>query len=169
MVHQNIEEFGGGDNRIFVAGHGTGAGLPAHITTDNSWLAEAKLPANLIKRAVLLAGPMDLFKPPRAPLKLSVPATQMQPMLVAYGTIDGESPVKDQETLVNNLLAANLDVRAVRLELMDQLSVESSFGDQYGCVLPNVMSLIEGTDQPVFAAVNTVKLAKPSENKRALG
>jgi arylformamidase len=58
-IYRNAEDQGFNPERIFVHGFSSGAHLAANVLTDG-WRAEAGLPENLVKGAVLCSGPYDL-------------------------------------------------------------------------------------------------------------
>lgn len=55
----NARSFGGDPNRIYVAGHSSGAHVAATLVQDN-WRRSAGLPEDVIKGAVLVSGMYDL-------------------------------------------------------------------------------------------------------------
>lgn len=58
-VYENAATFGGNRDRIFVAGHSSGAQLAAMVLADG-WRADFGLPTDLVKGAILASGPYDL-------------------------------------------------------------------------------------------------------------
>jgi arylformamidase len=58
-VFQNASEYGFDPERLFVHGFSSGAHLAANVLSDG-WRADAGVPENLLKGAVLCSGPYDL-------------------------------------------------------------------------------------------------------------
>lgn len=97
----NAQRFNGDTARIFVVGHSAGAHTAALLALDEKYLRSAGVPAQLLRGAVSLAGPVDttwtdpdvqaLMGPPEG-WPLTYPASHIdgteQPLLFLHGTGD---------------------------------------------------------------------------------
>ena len=55
-VHNNIAEFGGDPNQIFLMGHCAGAQLVAQVSTDEAFLSKAGKDLNILKGVIAIEG-----------------------------------------------------------------------------------------------------------------
>ena len=66
-IHQNIKEYGGDPNRIYVGGHSAGALLSAYLGLRGTWREKMGLPKGLVKGVAPVSGPYDMRDGPRPP------------------------------------------------------------------------------------------------------
>ena len=59
-LFENIRQYGGNPENIYVGGHSAGAILSADIGVDRAWLAEMGMPKEILKGIVPVSGPYDL-------------------------------------------------------------------------------------------------------------
>ncbi len=59
-LFENIKEYGGNPEAIFVGGHSAGAILSADIGVDRAWLADMGMPKGILKGIVPVSGPYDV-------------------------------------------------------------------------------------------------------------
>ncbi len=55
-LHNNVKNYGGNPQRLYLMGHSAGAHLVALVATDDRYLKEEKLPLKTIKGVILLDG-----------------------------------------------------------------------------------------------------------------
>lgn len=115
-VKENIEQYGGDPDKVFIAGHSAGAHLGALLMTDESYLQQHSMDPLDIKGFAGLAGPYN-FTPTRESLKIvfgpeeNYPNMQTKnfvngnepPMLLLHGEEDTTVGVFNQEILVKAL------------------------------------------------------------------
>ena len=66
-IHENIKEYGGDPNRIYVGGHSAGALLSAYLGLRGTWREKMGLPKGLVKGIAPVSGPYDMRDGPRPP------------------------------------------------------------------------------------------------------
>ena len=59
-LFENISQYGGNPENIYVGGHSAGAILSADIGVDLAWLAEMGMPKEILKGIVPVSGPYDV-------------------------------------------------------------------------------------------------------------
>ena len=92
-VAENIENYGGNANDIFVAGHSAGAHIGALLAADEHYMKEAGGSAKVIKGFAGLAGPYD-FEPEEPDLQDMFGPPENYPQMQVTTFIDGnEAPM----------------------------------------------------------------------------
>lgn len=59
-LFENIKQYGGNPEAIYVGGHSAGAILSADIGVDRAWLVEMGMPKEIIKGIIPVSGPYDV-------------------------------------------------------------------------------------------------------------
>ena len=59
-IFDNIEQYGGNPEAIYVGGHSAGAILSASIGVDRAWLAAMGMPKEILKGIIPVSGPYDV-------------------------------------------------------------------------------------------------------------
>ena len=59
-LFENIKQYGGNPENIYVGGHSAGAILSADIGVDRAWLVEMGMPKEILKGIVPVSGPYDV-------------------------------------------------------------------------------------------------------------
>ena len=59
-LFENISQYGGNPENIYVGGHSAGAILSADIGVDRAWLVEMGMPKEILKGIVPVSGPYDV-------------------------------------------------------------------------------------------------------------
>lgn len=152
-VKQNIAQYGGNAQRIFVVGHSAGAYNAVMV------FALSKVKINDVRGVIGLAGPYD-FLPltdpklqaifaPAKPLKTMLPihyaAKKFPPMLLMTGDKDTDVSPKNTRNFAAKLKQSGNSVQAVYLPEIDHIDIISGFA----APLEN-KSVIE----PVFAFID---------------
>jgi arylformamidase len=153
-VHANIRRFGGAPGRIYIGGHSAGAIMSTFAALKRDWVAQLRLPVDVIKGVVAVSGPYDLrhasgfvgdYLPDPATRAGASPllhvAAGAPPMIVAFGTL--EPPyVKDSPEFVDALVRAGADARLIPLAGMQHDATALSLGDADGAVVRAMLALM---------------------------
>ena len=59
-LFDNVKEYGGDPEAIFVGGHSAGAILSADVGVDRAWLADMGMPKGILKGIIPVSGPYDV-------------------------------------------------------------------------------------------------------------
>lgn len=90
-VYENINNYHGDRDLIFISGHSAGAHIAALLVADKSYLADAGQASSMIKGMTGLAGPYD-FTPEEEDLKEIFGPPEQYPQMQATTFIDGSEP-----------------------------------------------------------------------------
>jgi arylformamidase len=145
-VYRNAESFGADRNRIFIAGHSSGAHL-AGVTLVTDWAKEYGLPADLLKGGLLVSGMYDL-KPVRLSKRSEYVdftdeieeklSSQRQlaklnaPIVVAYGTQETPEFQRQGREFAAAVKAAGKPVQLIVGEGLNHFEMQETFGNPYG-------------------------------------
>jgi arylformamidase len=145
-VYKNAATFGGDRDRIFIAGHSSGAHL-AGVTLITDWVKDYALPADLIKGGVLVSGMYDL-----KPVRLSKRSQYVDftdeieeklssqrhldklnaPIVVAYGTQETPEFQRQGRDFAAAVKAAGKPVELIVGEGFNHFEMQETFGNPYG-------------------------------------
>jgi acetyl esterase/lipase len=153
-VHANIRRFGGDPGRIYIGGHSAGAIMSTLAALKRDWVAQLRLPLDVIKGVVAVSGPYDLrhatgfvadYLPDPATRTGASPllhvAAGAPPMIVAFGTL--EPPyVKGSSEFVDALVRAGANARLIPLEGMQHDATALSLGHADGAVVRAMLALM---------------------------
>jgi acetyl esterase/lipase len=153
-VHANIRRFGADPGRIYIGGHSSGAIMSTLAALKRDWVAQLRLPLDVIKGVVAVSGPYDLrhatgfvadYLPDPATRTGASPllhvAAGAPPMIVAFGTL--EPPyVKGSSEFVDALVRAGANARLIPLEGMQHDATALSLGHADGAVVRAMLALM---------------------------
>ena len=145
-VYKNAASFGGDPDRIFIAGHSSGAHL-AGVTLVTDWAKDYGLPADMIKGGLLVSGMYDL-KPVRLSKRSEYVnftdeiedklSTQRHldrlnaPIVVAYGTQETPEFQRQGREFAAAVKAAGKPVELIIGEALNHFEMQETFGHPYG-------------------------------------
>jgi arylformamidase len=145
-VYKNAATFSGDRNRIFIAGHSSGAHL-AGVTLITDWVKEYGLPADIIKGGLLVSGMYDL-----KPVRLSKRSEYVNftdeieerlssqrhldklnaPIVVGYGTQETPEFQRQGRDFAAAVKAAGKPVELIVGEGFNHFEMQETFGNPYG-------------------------------------
>jgi arylformamidase len=145
-VYKNAATFSGDRNRIFIAGHSSGAHL-AGVTLITDWVKEYGLPADIIKGGLLVSGMYDL-----KPVRLSKRSEYVDftdeieerlssqrhldklnaPIVVGYGTQETPEFQRQGRDFAAAVKAAGKPVELIVGEGFNHFEMQETFGNPYG-------------------------------------
>jgi arylformamidase len=145
-VYKNAERFGGDRNRLYVAGHSSGAHLTGVILVTD-WPTGFDLPADMIKGGLCVSGMYDL-KPVRLSARsnyvkfddLTEEALSSQrhlehlncPITVAYGTHETPEFQRQGRDFAAAVKATGKSVQLIVGEGFNHFEMQETFGNPYG-------------------------------------
>jgi arylformamidase len=144
-VYKNAESFGGDRNRLYVAGHSSGAHLTGVILVTD-WPGDFDLPADMIKGGLCVSGMYDL-KPVRLSARsnyvkfddLTEQALSSQrhlkhlncPITVAYGTQETPEFQRQGREFAAAVKATGKPVQLIVGEGFNHFEMQETFGNPY--------------------------------------
>ena len=155
-IFENISQYGGDPNSIYVGGHSAGAILTADIGGNRNWMAEAGLPKQVLKGIVPVSAPYDMRAEGRPGEQSSYAPTpelqeQASPILhindpapdaiVAVGSL--EKYQQSSQELVNKLQAMGGHAQYVLLDGEDHKDTALSMADEGSAIFQAVLAMIE--------------------------
>ena len=114
-VHDNIAQYHGDPDRLFIAGHSAGAHIAALLAADQRYLKAVGKTPDIIKGFAGLAGPYD-FTPDEPDLKDIFGPPENYPQMQVPNFIDGDEPPM--------LLLHGLDDDVVNRSNLDRLEAK---------------------------------------------
>ncbi len=90
-VHDNIERFGGDPERLFIAGHSSGAHIASLLAADERYLQAQGKPTAIVRAFAGLAGPYD-FVPDEEDLIDIFGPPERYPQMQTTTHIEGDEP-----------------------------------------------------------------------------
>jgi acetyl esterase/lipase len=93
-THDNISNYGGDPQRIYLMGHSAGAHIAALLTLDAHYLKDVGLDRSAIRATAALSGPYDFVPSPddRPPFGMSRDDTTPDPRIEPIHFVDGREP-----------------------------------------------------------------------------
>lgn len=133
---ENIDQYGGDPDNIFIAGHSAGAHLGALLAADRKYLSAVGYEPRDIRGFAGLAGPYN-FTPEREPFTLifgpeeNFPKMQIRnfvdgdepPMILLHGTKDKTVGILNTDSLIESIEKVNGDVQGVRYEGVSHVGI----------------------------------------------
>jgi len=118
-TYRNAPRFGGDSDRIVTAGHSAGAYNAVMVALDRHWLADQRLPGNVVKAAAGLSGPYDFYPfdkrnsiramgqypDPLATQPIRFARADAPPLWLGHGTADTTVRVRNSRNLARAVLA----------------------------------------------------------------
>lgn len=158
-IFDNIEQYGGSPDNIFVAGHSAGAVLTADIGVSRAWLTEMGMPKGILKGIAPISGPYDI-RVKRRPGQLDAYAptpehrVQASPVLkindpapaALVATGSEEEYVQPSLDFADALKAAGVDARYLLLEGEDHADTALLLADENSELCKRVIKMILGPE-----------------------
>ena len=158
-VFDNIEQYGGNPEDLYVAGHSAGAVLTADIGVDRGWLADMGMPRDMLKAIMPISGPYDI-RVKRRPGQLDAYAptpeirVQSSPILnindpapaALVATGSEEEYVQPSLDFADALKAAGVDAHYLLLEGEDHADTALLLADENSRLCKRVISMILGSE-----------------------
>ena len=158
-LFENIKQYGGNPEALYVGGHSAGAILSADIGVNRAWLVEMGMPKEILKGIIPVSGPYDVRARGRPGEVYTYAPTpelreQASPILhvtdpvpaalVAVGSEEGyqESSVAFTEVLK----AAGVDARYLLLEGEDHADTALSLANGESELFRQTLKIILGTE-----------------------
>ena len=158
-LFENIKQYGGNPEALYVGGHSAGAILSADIGVNRAWLVEMGMPKEILKGIIPVSGPYDVRARGRPGEVYTYAPTpelreQASPVLhvtdpvpaalVAVGSEEGyqESSVAFTEALK----AAGVDARYLLLEGEDHADTALSLANGESELFRQTLKIILGTE-----------------------
>jgi len=156
-VHKNSRRFGGNPNRIFVAGHSSGAHLAATVLTTD-WRRTFNLPDNFVKGGMCISGLYDLkavrlsarskyikftddmeqaMSPRRHVANLSAP------LLVAYSSLDSREFQRQSKDFAASAKEAGKSVEVLVAEGYNHVEGLETLANPYGVFGRAALNLVK--------------------------
>ena len=158
-IFDNIEQYGGDPENIYVAGHSAGAVLTADIGVDRAWLTEMGMPNDILKAIMPISGPYDI-RVKRRPGQLDAYAptpeirVQASPILkindsapaALVATGSEEEYVQPSLDFADALKAAGVDAHYLLLEGEDHADTALLLADENSRLCKQVINMILGPE-----------------------
>jgi arylformamidase len=145
-VYKNAASFGGDPNRVYLAGHSSGAHL-AGVVLVTDWQKDFGLPSDIIKGGVLMSGMYDL-----KPVRLSKRSNYVKftdeieqalstqrhldklntPIVLAHGTLESPEFQRQTRDFAAAVKAAGKPVQLIVGEGYNHFELPETFGNPYG-------------------------------------
>ena len=145
-VYENAARFGGDRDRIYLAGHSSGAHLAGVLLTTD-WPSTAGLPHDVIKHGFCASGMYDL-----RPVRLSARSSYISftdaieqelspqrhidrlnaPLTIAYGSLDSPEFQRQSRDFAKAVSRAGKDASLLVADLCNHMEVLETLGNPYG-------------------------------------
>ncbi|MDZ4729348.1 MAG: alpha/beta hydrolase [Xanthomonadales bacterium] len=154
-LYENVGQYGGDAESLYVGGHSAGAILSADIGVDRSWMTEAGIPTAALKGILPISGPYDIRERGRPGEVYAYAPTpelreQASPILhivdpaptavVAVGST--EAYVASSQELADQLTAAGVNVRFLVLDGEDHKDTALSLANPDSELFKSALEMI---------------------------
>jgi arylformamidase len=149
-VRSRISTYGGDPERVYIAGHSSGAILASFVSSKDGWLSKRRLPSNMVKGCVLIGGNYDLrntntlslrggaTKNSYAPTpRIQIQASPIlhvesppQRTLIALGSLEEPRLLKPAQDLAVKIAAKRASVELIVCDHLDHAGIVISLGDE---------------------------------------
>lgn len=159
-LFENIKQYGGNPEAIYVGGHSAGAILSADIGVNRAWLVEMGLPKEILKGIIPVSGPYDVRARGQRPGEVYTYAPtpelreQASPILhvddpvpvalVAVGSEEGYQ--ESSAAFTEALKAAGVDARYLLLEGEDHADTALSLANGESDLFRQTLKMILGAE-----------------------
>ena len=158
-LFENIGQYGGNPEAIYVGGHSAGAILSADIGVDRAWLVEMGMPKEIVKGIIPVSGPYDLRargRPGEVYAYAPTPELREQaspvlhvtdPVPVALVAVGSEEGYQESSMAMTEALqAAGVDAHYLLLEGEDHADTALSLANGDSELFTQVISMILGSE-----------------------
>jgi acetyl esterase/lipase len=150
-LYRNIEDYGGGRDRLYVGGHSAGALLSAEVAVKTNWLEVMGLPLDLIKGVIPVSGRYgarpkgDEYVRDASLVGIASPIeniVNLRPRyLVAVGSVE-ENYLESSKNFVKRLQEKGVQADLLILEGEDHAQTALSLGNEKSQLFQAVLKLI---------------------------
>ena len=154
-LFENIKQYGGNPEALYVGGHSAGAILSADVGVDRAWLVEMGLPKEILKGIIPVSGPYDVRargRPGEVYAYAPTPELREQaspilhvndPVPVALVAVGSEEGYQESSmAFTEALIAAGVDARYLLLDGEDHADTALSLANGESELFRQVMDII---------------------------
>ena len=156
-LFENISQYGGNPENIYVGGHSAGAILSADIGVDRAWLVEMGMPREILKGIMPVSGPYDVRargRPGEVYTYAPTPELREQaspilhvtdPVPVALVAVGSEEAYQESSmAFTETLKAAGVDVHYLLLDGQDHADTALSLANENSELFKQALGMIQG-------------------------
>ena len=157
-LFENVGDYGGNPEALYVGGHSAGAILSADIGVDRAWLVEMGMPKDILKAIIPISGPYDVRargRPGEVYTYAPTPELREQaspilhvndPVPVALVAVGSEEGYQESSVAFTEALkAAGVDAHYLLLEGEDHADTALSLANGDSELFRQVMDIIQGS------------------------
>jgi arylformamidase len=162
-VYNNISNYGGDPDKLFISGHSAGAHLAALVTLDTKYLQAESVPMSSIRGVIPISGPFDLtrtsesfkkfckldgaFGTDATVLKDASPFSHIRsdapPFLCFAAQFDSEPVREDAQKLASDLKVAGVDAESIIVKWRNHMTILRKFGSSRDSMLDEMLEFIK--------------------------
>ena len=156
-LYENIENYGGNAQTLYVGGHSAGAILSADIGVDRAWLVEMGIPKEILKGIIPVSGPYDVrargrpgevytYAPTPALREQASPVLHINdPVPVALVAVGSEERYRESSVAFTEALkAAGVNARYLLLDGQDHADTALALANEESELFRQIMEMIAG-------------------------
>ncbi len=157
-LFENVGDYGGNPEALYVGGHSAGAILSADIGVDRAWLVEMGMPKEILKGIIPVSGPYDVRargRPGEVYTYAPTPELREQaspilhvndPVPVALVAVGSEEGYQESSMAFTEALkAAGVDAQYLLLDGEDHADTALSLANGESELFRQVMDIIQGS------------------------